>query len=257
MEISTITAARHGDVAVSLREYLLREHRRGQLLPRLNESVREAFLLDQAQKLGLRVENAELQKAADVFRRRRSLHTASAATAWLAQNRLSTLDFEASLERTLLLQKLPAHVVGAEAKLHFQQEPGLYDRIRWRRILATREDLAQEIAIQVAEEGGDFGELARRHSQHPSASNAGRDGPHWRGHLSQAIRANLVDAEPGSLLGPIAAADGYHLFQIEEIQPATYDDATAACIVRERFAIWLDERLSKAPFAAPLLELLT
>lgn len=254
--IPPIPAARLGETVLSLRDLLRREHLGGRLLPLLEQSAREAFLLEQARAMNLRVEDAELQDAADLFRRRRQLLTPAQTQNWLEQRRLSTDDFEAALERDLLLRKLRTNVSQDRVGERFQAQPAAYDRLQLQRLVVAREDLARELLSQITEEGADFTELAQEHSQDRAGRNARRASVVFRCQLAEPFRAALAEATAGAVIGPVAAADGFHLLLVEEVTPGQLDAATTAFVAQGAFNDWLKEGLAAATFSAPLLDLL-
>jgi hypothetical protein len=64
----------------------------------------------QATEAGLTVTDAELQAAADAFRRLHGLTSAAATTAWLSHQGRTLEDFEQSLEADLLTEKLKEYL---------------------------------------------------------------------------------------------------------------------------------------------------
>jgi|MudIll2142460700_1097286.scaffolds.fasta_scaffold978860_1 hypothetical protein len=71
----------------------------------LAEVVKRKITAEAAKKQGTTVSDAELQKAADVFRVDRGLYKASDTDKWLRSNGLSVEGFEAYLETSLLINK--------------------------------------------------------------------------------------------------------------------------------------------------------
>jgi peptidyl-prolyl cis-trans isomerase C len=249
-------AAQQGKTVLTLQDFLHREHQEGRLLPWLRRATRDAFLVDQARLLGLGVEDEELQRAVDFFRRSRDLTTADATHAWLKEQRLTQDDLEAAIERRLLITKLKLQVGRAAAPQRFQDRMRDYDRLRLRLILVPREDLARELLMQLTEEGADFGALAQSHSQHPSKSTGGQLGRPFRVQLPSFLREALAEAIPGALVGPIVTAEGCYLVAVEEANPAAWDDATAAFIHQQLYQEWLAEQLAGAEFVPLLLDAL-
>src|SRR5262245_43442842 len=79
--------------------------RRRRLRPLLQEALAESLLLVHARATGLTVNDADLQSAADRFRYRNGFTTAEQTHRWLSQEGLTIEDFEASLERELIVAK--------------------------------------------------------------------------------------------------------------------------------------------------------
>lgn len=256
--LQAIAAARLGDISVSLHALLRREHSKGGLIPWLRRAVTEALLLEQARALGLRVDDGELQHAADGFRRRNGLLSSTQMHAWFQEQELSADDFEAALESDLLARKLHSQVASPQrVNERFAAGQQDYDHLRLRWIVVAREDLAREIVTQVNEEGADFAALAAQHSLLASRKNGGAIGVVFRCQVEpQPIREALKDAKAGDVVGPVAAGDGFHLVLTEEISPGTLDAVTSALIGRQLFQEWLADKLAALPFSVPLVDAL-
>jgi peptidyl-prolyl cis-trans isomerase SurA len=63
--------------------------------------------------------------------------------------------------------------------------------------------------------GGDFADLARKHSADASAKDGGDLGTLKRGELAQDIEAQIVSLEPGEISQPYRSALGWHVFRLE------------------------------------------
>ena len=113
-------------------------------------------------------------------------------------------DFEATLERDLLLERLREHVTRDGIAGRFAERPAAYAKARLRQIVVAREDLARELLSQIRDEGSDFGELALRHSIGPSRSEAGRMEVRLRGQLPAEVAAAVFAARAGEIVGPLA-----------------------------------------------------
>jgi hypothetical protein len=102
--------ANAGDVTLTLGDWVLWLKRQRRLLPLLREAALERLLLHRAREAGLAVPDADLQAAADHFRRRHGLSSATQTFTWLEREGLSLDDLEAALERDLLVDRLRDHV---------------------------------------------------------------------------------------------------------------------------------------------------
>jgi parvulin-like peptidyl-prolyl isomerase len=219
-------------------------HRRRLLLPLLQEAAAEQLLLSYATREGLAVSAAELQLAADRFRRRHGFTTAAQTHQWLAREGLSIEHFEVGIERDLLLAKVIRHLTEPQLADRFNAHRDRYARARLRQIVVAREGTAREWLAQVADEGCDFAELAREHSlYHASRPAGGSLGvvPRWS--LPETVAELVFAARPGEVVGPVNTEQGWHLFLVEELLPAELDDQTAATIRNELFDAWLAEQL--------------
>lgn len=237
--LDTVVASLSGS-QLTLGGLLRRLHVQGRLGSLAREALARQHVLDQARAAGLAVTPQELQRAADVYRRRVGLTSAADTRAYLAERGLSADDFEAGLEETLLAEKLRRHVAGAKAEEQFADRRGDYEQLRVAILLAGREELARELASQVREEGRDLDAVALEHGLPVVRRRLLRkelDGP---------LAAALAGAEDGEMVGPVATPQGFALAVIKERHPAQLDATTRQRIEHDLFADWLAARLKQA-----------
>jgi putative peptide maturation system protein len=252
---ATLAAAWNG-VELSVHDWLKGLHQRGRLLPLLGEAVVAEFVTAQARAAGLTVSAEELQAAADAFRRRAGLASAERTSAWLAGQRLAVVDLEDALERELLVAKFKDHLTCDRVAAHFAAHAADYASARLRLIVVAREDLARELLSQVREEGRDFADLAREHSQHPSRPAGGDAGTVLRRHLPRQLGDAVFAARAGAVVGPLPSPQGFQLTLVEATAPAELNEELAALIRQELFDAWLREQLARQQPVFPLLEAL-
>jgi hypothetical protein len=157
----------------------------------------------------------------------------------LAGGGLAAHDLEADLEEGLLATKLKQHQA-AEADEYFSTHRKDFDRLGLVNVLVGREDLAQELASQVRDEGRSLEDVAREHGLSVARGRLFRkDAP---GPVAEA----LATAQPGELVGPVTAPRGLVLLVIEESRPAELDAATRQRIQEELFQGWLAARMKEA-----------
>ena len=197
-----------------------------------------------------------MQRAADAFRHRHGLQTEDQTRAWLEGQRLSVLDFEATLERDLLLDKLRDRVTRDGIAGQFEAHRDDYALVLLRTIVVPREDIARELLSQIREEGRDFEEVARNYlASSPSGATIER-GWLFRKQLPQAVAEAVFAAGKGQMAGPLATAAGFQLLLVDDIRPAELDEQTIGDIRSELFEAWLNERLQGSNMRFPLLDLL-
>jgi parvulin-like peptidyl-prolyl isomerase len=226
-------------------------HRRGALLPLLRREAVRASLLAAARELGLSVSAAELQAAADHIRRSNGLTSAADTNRWFAEQHLTILEWEDSLEEELLLAKLKVHVTRDAVVKAYAADPTAYDRVRYRLITTVSADLAEELRAQIRE-GSDFVRLAVDHS---ADAAGGRAVTAFRRDLG-ATADHLFAAAPGAVVGPVIDAAGFHLYLVEEVRLAVLDDAPCAAIGDRAFDAWAAERTRDLPLPLSILDTL-
>jgi peptidyl-prolyl cis-trans isomerase C len=140
-------------------------------------------------------------------------------------------DFREEVRTGLLLEKVREDAVGGEEPTQQEIEDfyeenkdtrfTIPERRCIRHILFTpdQEEEAQEVKDEL-DDGGDFEELAREHSQDPgSAENGGDLGCNPKGGFVPEFDDAAFDAEEGEIVGPIETEFGYHVLEVTDIQP--------------------------------------
>ena len=172
---------------------------------------------------------------------------------WLAEQGFSIDDFEASLERQLLINKLKDRFTADDVAQRFASRNEDYACVHLRQIVVDREDLANELLSQIRDDGRDFSELARSHSIDRSLRRGGLLGELFCDKLPVAIGKEVCSAQAGQTIGPFASAEGFCLFLVESRIPAQLDAATAALIRGQLFDEWVASLLAEQSLSIPLL----
>jgi parvulin-like peptidyl-prolyl isomerase len=229
---------------LSLGDVLQFLHQRGRLQPLLYEVAAERLILTAAREAGLTIATDALQRAGDRFRYRHGLASAEQTHTWLAAQRLTVEDFEAVLERDLLVEKFKHHLSEPRLAAHFAAHRDRYAQAQLRQIVVASEEVARELLAQLTDEGRDFADLAREHSLHgPSRLTGGSLGLVPRYALPPTATEAIFAAKPSAVVGPVSTDQGIHLFLVEALPEPVLDDATAAVIRQELFDAWLKDKL--------------
>lgn len=228
------------DSRLTLGRFLERLQVQARLGPLVREALAQQYLLDQARAAGLAITAAELQQAADVYRRAAGLHSAATTQAWLTQHGLSADDFEAGLEESLLVGKLRKQRSAAGVEVHFATHQSDYQRLRLALLVAPRDDLARELASQVRDEGRELDAVAAEHDLPVTHREL------FRKELGGTMAAALAAAKDGELAGPVATPQGFTLMQIQARQEPVLDPPLRRVIEQELFQKWLAESTKEA-----------
>jgi peptidylprolyl isomerase len=256
-DLKAVTAVTVKGAPLSLHDVLYGCKVSGQLRRLLQEAAEDRLIAEVARAENVAVSDDELQQAADAFRQARRLQKAAAMHAWLAEQRLGVLDFQAHLERTLLRGKLRERLPRAQVERYFAENRSQFDRCVLAQIVVERESVAVELLSQIQDDGSDFASLARKHSTHrESRQSGGFLGVVARKSLSPAVEAAVFGAKNGDVLGPFKTAHGWHIVRVEELLPAVLDERTAEAIRNQLFQDWLQDQVRQADVRLPLFDLL-
>jgi peptidyl-prolyl cis-trans isomerase C len=102
--------------------------------------------------------------------------------------------------------------------------------------------IAAQLAAQPADQPSTFADLARRHSECPTAMQDGQLGSVQRGQLFPALDQALFQLAAGALSAPVESDLGFHILWCERIQPAR---AIPFAQARERIRQVLEERAAR------------
>jgi hypothetical protein len=230
--MDTVIASLPG-AQLSLGGLLNRLHRQGRLGPLVREILAEQLVQEQARQAGLSVTAEELQTAADAYRRSAGLNTAADTHAWLVWHGLSSTDFEAALEETLLAAKLRQQQSADKIEAYFSAHQADYERLWLGLLVAERDDLARELASQVSDDGRDLDEVAQENGLAVVRRQL------LRKDLGGALAEALATAKVGDVVGPVAMPQGFALAQIKERHEPVLDSETRQAIQHELFNRWL------------------
>lgn len=186
----------------------------------LLQLVEEMIILRRAEELGLKVSEAEKTQAIDEIRR--SYGTEGFDEIFIRQA-VPRLTWEKRLGMQLLINKVIHADLGprisvepedlstylkARAK---QEETG--PRIRAQQILVSSREEAERIRREILD-GGDFSDLAQRHSQAPEGVRSGDMGYLAPGDLPEVLEKAVFALDEGEVSDVISSPYGYHVFKV-------------------------------------------
>jgi parvulin-like peptidyl-prolyl isomerase len=214
-------------------------------LPELIQGLLRRQVIDrQAQSLGLESTAAELQIAADRFRKVQKLDTAEATWKWLQANFLSVDDFEKLIAHKLITEKLAHHLFGDRVEHHFHQNMLEYGGATIYEVVLEDRDLAMEIFYALQEGDLSFADVAHQYIPDSELKRrGGYIGTVNRRQLRPEISAAVFASKPPQFIKPVVTAIGVHLIYVEQIDRPQLDDLLRQEILMSMFDLWLDEQV--------------
>lgn len=209
----------------------------------LDQMVDEQLIVQEAETLKITVNDADLERAVSEVMRRNNL-TREQLEAALAQEGKTLNEYKYTMLRPQLLRLkvMNVHVRSRiavsddELKARYQKNVrslGAETRVKIRHIfihlppqlseqqVADRKALAAQLRKQI-DEGADFAELARKHSDDSIARSEGGDmGYITRGTLPSRIDDAVFSAKAGAVLGPLPSTRGLHIIKVIDIQESS------------------------------------
>jgi parvulin-like peptidyl-prolyl isomerase len=217
----------------------------GQFLNIFFEIIKYKEVLKKAKELGMSASDEQLQEFADQYRTTRGLYSSDEMLNFLKSNGLTEDDFEDFCEATILLMALKNHLA-TEKKIeeYFINNRPQFDLARISILLVKGKTLADELLIQLNEEGEDFHQLARKHSiDEATRYLGGYIGNVSRSMLSPEISAKVFNSKPGDVLGPFEREDLFQLILVEEVMRAELNDDVKEAIRERILGEWVSQFL--------------
>lgn len=199
-----------------------------------------------AEKLGIKVELEELQKAADNLRFINNLQRADVTLAWLQKHCLSLDDFEEVAYVGVLSSKLAQHLFEDKVEPFFVEHKLDYAQVVMYEVVLDDEDLAMELFYAIAEGETSFYEVAHQYIQDTELRRrSGYRGILNRKELKPEISAAAFAATPPQVLKPIVTSKGAHLILVEELIEPQLDETLRYKILSDLFAEWLKQQFEE------------
>jgi parvulin-like peptidyl-prolyl isomerase len=223
-------------------------------IPGLVEAIAtRKIITDAANNAGIKVEQQELQQAADNLRLANKLLKAEDTWAWLEKHHLSLDEFEALAYTNQLSNKLATHLFGQQVEPFFYQHELDYAGAVTYEVILDDEDLAMELFCALKEGEISFQEIARQYIEEPEIRRAGGyRGIQRRQDFRPEIAAAVFAATPPQILKPIITPKGVHLILVEEIIEAKLNEQLRVKILGDLFAAWLKQQIAELEIVTQL-----
>lgn len=197
-----------------------------------------------ATSAGLKVEDSELQAAADRLRLANKLHQAQDTYNWLQKQQLTQEEFEETIEFSVLSGKLAQHLFADRVEPYFVEHQLDYWQVVLYEVILEDEDLAQELYFAIIEREMSFFEVAQKYIKETELRRkCGYRGLLKRTELKPEISATVFAATHPQILKPILTAKGVHLILVDEIVQPVLNSTTKQNIMLELFSTWLKSQV--------------
>jgi parvulin-like peptidyl-prolyl isomerase len=206
-----------------------------------HEIIKHKEVMKKAKELDLSVSTDELQKYADNFRGNHGLYSSEQTIDFLERGGLTEDDFESYCEARLLTEKLMNHLADQKTiDEYFVNNHSDFDLARIYRIVVSEKSLADEILIQIQEEGKDFHAGAKQYSTDESTKyGGGYCGLITRNLVQPEVAAKVFNASAGDVLGPFEREGLFELIMVEQVIRAELNTAVKERIKKLIFEEWL------------------
>jgi parvulin-like peptidyl-prolyl isomerase len=193
----------------------------------------------------LQIDADAIEQAVIDFRFNSELTDRETFQAWLAEEGLNYSAFRQQIATYLKLKKLKTQIATPNLQEYFIDRKLFLDRVVLSRLVVEDRNLAEELRIQILEEGANFEQLVREYSVADDRIVNGMMGAVSRGSLPDNLRAAVDSAEPGELIELIEINDLWYLVRLEQVLPATFDEQLQQQLEDELFDRWLESKIQE------------
>ena len=210
-----------------------------------HEFLHQKIIVQASQEKGLVVTSEEIQAEADRIRHEKRLEKAADTLAWLADEMITSDDWEVGIRDRLLFKKLAESIFGKEVEKFYAQNRFNFDQVLLYQIIVPYERVAQELYYQIEEQEISFYEAAHLYDvDEKRRHQCGYEGKLARQSFKPDIAAVVFNSQPGAIIGPLQTEQGYHLFMVEEFISAELTPEKYQEILESMFTEWLAGELS-------------
>jgi parvulin-like peptidyl-prolyl isomerase len=219
----------------------------------VEQIVTRKVVRDAAAEAGIKVEDEELQQAADHIRLISKLKTADETWEWLKKNCLSLDDFEEMVYTNVISGKLAQHLFGDKIEPWFVEHQLDYAGAVIYEMVLDDEDLAMELFYALQEGEMSFFEIAQQYIQDTELRRCGGyRGVVRRAEMKPEISAAVFAAKPPQILKPIVGAKGVYLICVEEVIQPQLDEKWRYQIISDLFGGWVKEQVEEVEVSTNL-----
>ena len=242
MESSPFLTVNNQEIALAeVVKYLQISGRLGNFI---NDVLRQHIIEQEINtRTDIEISSALIEQTIIDFRLKNQLTDQQKFQEWLINNGTDYTTFHTSITFSFQLEKLKALVTESKLPEYFIERKIYLDRVVLSRILVDSRELAEELQTQI-EEGASFEQLAKEYSLADEKVFNGMMGPISRGTIPDILRAAVDATVPGKLINPIEIEGRFALFRLEQILPASLEDAQLKqSLQNELFEKWLGEKI--------------
>ncbi len=199
-----------------------------------------------AAEIGIKVEPAELQQAADSLRLINNLRSSDTTWLWLQKYSLSLDDFEELVYASIVSSKLAQYLFADKVEPFFVEHQLDYTQVVMYEVLLDDEDLAIELFYALGEGEINFHAIAHQYIEDTELRRCGGyRGTLCRMDLKPEISAAVFAATHPQILKPIVTSKGAHLILVEEVIQPQLDNVLHDKILSDMFSAWLNQQIEQ------------
>ncbi len=216
----------------------------GKLESVLWEIMRQHVLEQELQAIGdINISSDLIEQVIIEFRLNNQLTDSGSFQQWLAQEGLDYSTFRKQIVFNLKLENLKSKVTESNIQEYFIERKLFLDQVVLSRLVVEEQSLAEELKSQIIEDGAIFEQLVQKYSIAEDQIFNGMMGLISKGTLPDVVRAEIANANPGELIGPIEVDKLWYLVRVEKFLPASLDEQLKQQLESELFEQWLEDKI--------------
>jgi parvulin-like peptidyl-prolyl isomerase len=187
----------------------------------------------------------EINIARQQFYQQNHIDTEEKVEAFLKQKGLSREQLEATIARSVKLDKFKQDNWGDRVDSHFIQRKPQLDQVLYSLIRNQNTGIIQELYFRLQEKEASFSDLAKEYSQGAETQTGGLIGPVELSSPHPKIAQILSVSQPGQIWPPIRVGEWFVIVRLEKFITAQLDAAMRQRMLDEMFQSWLREQMQK------------
>lgn len=249
-----------------------RDKRLAEIRKKVSDSLIEDLLLEQeAEKLGLKVSDRDIDDAIDDVKKQNSLDDEGLKVA-LKKEGLTYEGYRVQIKKQIEKSRVIGQQVRSKVSVSEKDLADYYERnqrmflkdeeVKISHILFVVPDMASASAIEgirkeaidvleMARSGKDFQELAKKYSEDSSAQEGGSLGFFKRGQILPAFEEAAFSLKKGEISDLVRTTYGFHIIRVDDVKEALLEpfesvkekvrSAVTSEMLEQRYKEWMEE----------------
>lgn len=227
------------DQPISFKQALKYLRASGKLQSVLSHITQQYLVEAELQRFEINLDGEEIEQAIIDWRLREQLEDAEQFKSWLMQEGLNYQSFRDQVGYELQRNYLKSQIVTPKLRDYFISQKLNLDQVVLSRIVVATKEVAEDLKLQILEDGRPFEELAQEYSEAKDRDQKGWMGEVSRGRLPDHLRAEVDQAQIGDLMGPLEIDNAWYLLRIEGFKEAVLNASVQSRLEQELFDQWL------------------
>ena len=228
--------------AISL-QHILRQFRQTGKLNDILTEILSCYVLEQElNRENFKINDSLLEEEIARYRKQNDLIENTYFQEWLLDNGLNVHTFREHVRFTTKINTFKTKLAAPKLLETFIEQKLHLDQAVLSHIMVKTQELAEELKLQL-EEGEKFEAFVQEYSCSNDAVVNGMMGVLSRAEIQAIFGIDAYQAKVGDLIGPIQRENNWHLLRVDQLLPATLDEAVIPLLEDHVFEQWLANQI--------------